>query len=399
MDDGREHVSRTHRVYPSLWPSLWLSHWLNLWRNLWRSLWLRCRAPMIGFLISIAACTILLVSLGESPYLLVEALRSTCLTSFGLGYTLFYATPLIFTGLAVALGFHCGLFNIGAEGQLYIGSIAIVLFANFFPGVSATLAVPLAILSAGIAGGLWGAIAGWLKAKRNSHEVIVTILLNFIGIALVDYLILYPLKNPQTQNPETVKIASAYHLPLLETICTRYGLEWFATTPVNMALFLAIFTALLVHIFLFHSVYGYELRAVGQNPVASGYAGISTKRTIVWALFLSGAMAGLVGLNEVLGHEHRVLQGFSPQYGFTGIAVALLARNHPLGILLSALLFGALHNSARELEFLSERVSKELSLVLQATLICFVAADTLIEKWLRKIRTTRKGSVHKVSHD
>lgn len=369
MDDGREHVNRAYS-----------------------SLWLCLRAPVIGLLISIAACTILLVILGESPLLLVEALRSTCLTSFGLGYTLFYATPLIFTGLAVALGFHCGLFNIGAEGQLYIGSIAIVLFAVFFPGVSATLAVPLAVLSAGIAGGLWGAIAGWLKAKRNSHEVVVTILLNFIGIAVVDYLILYPLRNPRTQNPETVKIAGAYHLPLLENISNSVGMEWFTATPVNMALVLAILTAFLVHLFLFHSVYGYELRAVGQNPIASGYAGISVKRTIVWAMFLSGALAGLVGLNEVLGHEHRVLQGFSPQYGFTGIAVALLARNHPLGILLSALLFGALHNSARELEFLSERVSKELSLVLQATLICFVAADTLIESWLSKIRTTREKS-------
>ncbi len=337
-------------------------------------------SPLVALSLATASCTCLLMILGESPSLLFDAFSNTLFTSFGLGYTLFYCTPLIFTGLSVAISFHCGLFNIGAEGQLYIGSLAIIFFSYFFPGVGSQVAIILAIVFSILAGSFWGAIAGWLKAKRNCHEVIVTILLNFIGISWVDYCILYVLKNPQTQNPETIHLPAAYHLPRLESLFAPLG--WFAATPANFSLFIAVLVALGTYVFLFHTVYGFELRCVGENPNASRFAGISVTHSTVLALSLSGAVAALVGINEVMGYDHKLVQGFSPQYGFTGIAVALVARNHPIGILISAFLFGALHNSSRELEFLSDRVSKELSQVLQAILIIFIAAEACLEKFL-----------------
>lgn len=344
----------------------------------WRP-WL---APLMGLTLSLLAGTLLLVCLGERPAVLWEALYEVCCTDFGLGYTLFYTTPYIFTGLAVAVCFQCGLFNIGGEGQLYIGAISIVMISRAFPSVPFWIGVPLGILSSAVAGGIWGGIAGWLKAQRGSHEVIVTILLNFLSVALVNYLILYVYDNPLNQNPETVETAVGYFIPTLHQIFAGMGLSVFDSTPANSALLIAIAMAVFCHFFLFHTSRGFALRSVGQNTTASRFAGISVNRQTISALTFGGALAGMVGVNEVMGYQHRVMEGFSPQYGFTGIAVALLARSHPLGVILSALLFGILQNSARELEFSSERVTKELSTVIQGTLIAFVAAQALWQKVL-----------------
>lgn len=347
-----------------------------------RSLFLALRAPVLGILFSLAACTIFLLCVGENPSVLFQALGNTLFTDFGLGYALFYTTPLIFTGLAVAVSFQCGLFNIGGEGQLYVGSIAIIVLGSLFPNLPSPIAIPLAFLTCAIAGGFWGGLAGWLKAKRGSHEVIVTILLNFIGIAMVNYLLLYRYRNPADPNPETAPVPESYWIAQLQDLLKPLGV--FNTTPVNVALFLAIAAAVACYFLLYRTTWGFELRAVGQNPTASRFGGISVEKNTVFALALSGALAGCVGINEIQGYQHRLIQGFSPQYGFTGIAVSLLARNHPLGILLTAFLFGTLSNSTRELEFLSEKVTKELSLVLQATLIAFVSADFLFAKHRRR---------------
>jgi len=339
------------------------------------------RSPLLGLIVAFAVCTLFLVSIKEDPWLLVGAFKNTFFTPFGLGYTIYYATPLIATGLSVALCFQAGLFNIGAEGQLYVGSIAIILVAKWFPHLPPVMAVPVGIIASFVAGAFWGSIAGLLKAWRGSHEVIVTILLNFIAISLVDYLLLYPLKNTTTQNTETITIPDAYTIPQFETLLP--------TTPANYALFLLLIAAVMTWAFLYRTTWGYELRAVGLNPTAARFAGISVKKITVLAMGLSGGLAGLVGVNEVMGNNHKVLQGFSPGYGFTGIAVSLLAKNHPVAVLLTAFLFGGLQNSAREIEFLSERVSKELSFVIQGTLIAFVSAEYLIERFLRARRLTR----------
>lgn len=345
--------------------------------------WQPILAPALGLALSLIAGTLLLVALGEKTTVLWEALYNVCFTDFGLGYTLFYTTPYIFTGLAVAVCFQCGLFNIGGEGQLYIGSIAIIVVSQLFSQAPLWVALPIGVLASALAGGFWGGLAGWLKAKRGSHEVIVTILLNFLAIALVNYLILYPYDNPEGQSPESLEIPVAYQLPTLNQFFAKAGVTLFDSTPANITLFLAIAVALLCYFFLFHTSSGFALRSVGQNPVASRFAGICVSSQTLFALFLGGALAGLVGVNEVMGYQHKVLEGFSPQYGFTGIAVALLARSHPIGVIFSALLFGILQNSARELEFLSEKVTKELATVIQGTLIAFVAAQAL---WIQGIK-------------
>ncbi|MBY0369965.1 ABC transporter permease [bacterium] len=337
-------------------------------------------APTLGLVLALLAGTTILVCLGESSSVLWEALYNVCFTDFGLGYTLFYTTPYLFTGLAVAICFRCGLFNIGGEGQLYLGAISVVVVATALPGLPSIVAVPLGIATAFLAGGLWGGLAGWLKARRGSHEVIVTILLNFLAIALVNYLLLYPYDNPHGQNPETLEIGESYRIPTLHTLSSWIGMPVFESTPANVSLFLALLMAVACHFFLFHTSRGFELRAVGQNADASRFAGIRVSTQTITALFLGGGLAGLVGVNEVMGYHYKVVEGFSPQYGFTGIAVALLARSSPLGIILSAFLFGILQNSARELEFLSERVTKELATVIQGILIAFVAAQYYWER-------------------
>ena len=311
----------------------------------------------------------LVAALGDSPWILVQAAYNTLATGFGLGYTFFYMTPLLCTGLSVAVCLRTGLFNIGAEGQLYMGSLAAVGVALAFPSLPWPLALPLAVWASAAAGAAWGGLAGFLKAKRGSHEVITTILLNFIAIALVDYCVLYPLKNPEVQNPETLPVATGFWLPNIDALVSPLGVHWFANTPVNVALVLALSLCVFIHWFLKRTVLGFELRVVGTSPDAARYQGIAVSSRTVFAMALGGACAGLVGVNEIFGHEHRLLQGFSPQYGFVGIAVALLARNRPLVVILTSFLFGALHTAAREVEFLGEHTSREVMLVIEALLI------------------------------
>ncbi len=343
--------------------------------------------PLLALLAALLVASGILIAVGERPSLLAEALSNSLFTSFGLGYTLFYATPLIFTGLAVAIPYQAGLFNIGAEGQLMWGAITVVIAGRFLAGLPSAVGIPLVILLSAMAGGVWGGLAGWWKAKRGAHEVIVTILLNFIAVGIVDYLLLYPFADPQVQAPQTLPIPEKLQLSLLSSLASSLGLNWFATTPVNLSLFMAIALAILCHKLMKQTPLGFELRVVGRNPRAAAFAGISVASRTALAMAFGGAMAGLVGVNEVMGYRHAMVEGFSPGYGFTGIAVALLARAHPIGILGTALLFGTLHNSARELEFLSDHVSKELSIVLQAVLIAVAASQGIWES----LKKRRKG--------
>lgn len=342
--------------------------------------------PLLSLTIAALAAIGIVLFAGESLSVLTEALHNTVGTSYGLGYTLFYTTPHIFTGLAVAVAFHCGLFNIGAEGQLYMGSLAVVIVAALFPAMSPWLGLPLVMVAIFLIAGGFAGIAGFLRAFRGSHEVIVTILLNFIAYAIVDYFILHVFHDPNSPNPETFTMGDGYRLSLLSDWAKRFGLTWFDTTPVNSSLGVALAACAVVYVLLFHTTWGFELRTVGRNPLAARYAGISVSRNMVLAFVLSGGLAGMVGLNEVMGNQYRLTQGFSPMYGFTGIAVAMLARNHPIGIIFSAFLFGFFHCASREIEFASDKISKEMSSVLQAVLISVVASEYLWAKWLRKAR-------------
>jgi simple sugar transport system permease protein len=288
--------------------------------------------------------------------------------------TLFYATPLIFTGLSVAVAYHAGLFNIGAEGQLTLGALAAAAVGAVWPRLWSPLAPVLAGLAAILAGTLWGAIPGWLRARRGSHEVINTIMLNFVAAGLASYVALYVLKNPNSQNPETRPIGAGYLI---------HKFSIFGGAPVSLALPLALLAAILVWVFLWRSVLGFELRAVGHSESAARAAGIDPGRIRIIAMCLAGGLAGLVGVGEVLGYAGKFKVGFSPEYGFIGIAVALLGRNQPAGVVAAALLFGALHKGAAALDLETERVTQELSLVLQALIILSVSAEGLWS-WLKR---------------
>ncbi|PWU19493.1 MAG: ABC transporter permease [Verrucomicrobia bacterium] len=311
---------------------------------------------------------------GENPW---EVLKILARGAFGsrenIGMTLFYTTPLIFTGLSVAVAFQAGLFNVGAEGQLNLGALAAAAIGALLPGLGWPMAPLLASLAALAAGTVWGAIPGWLRARRGSHEVIVTIMLNFVAVGLSTYVALYVLKNPESQNPETRPIGLAYMIP-------RLGV--FGDAPVSAALPLALLVAAIVWVFLRRTALGYELRAVGQSEPAARAAGIDATKMRILAMAIAGGLAGLVGVAEVLGNAGKFKVEFSPQYGFIGIAVALLGRNEPIGIVAAALLFGALHQGTRELDFSTEHITSEVSLVFQGLIILAVSAEP-VTNWFR----------------
>jgi simple sugar transport system permease protein len=306
---------------------------------------------------------------GENPWHVLRILVGSAFGSgYDLGMTLFYSTPLIFTGLSVAFAFHAGLFNIGAEGQLTLGALAAAALGALWPGAPWPWAPVMAAIAALLAGTLWGAIPGWLRARRGSHEVINTIMLNFIAAGLASYIALYWLKNPDSQNPETRPVGAGYRLGLWAV---------FGGAPVSAALLLALVAAGVVWLVLWRTALGFEIRAVGQSKSAARAAGIDVATIRIVALAVAGGLAGLVGVGEVLGNAGKFKVGFSPEYGFIGIAVALLGRNHPFGVLFAALLFGAMHKGTADLDLETEHVTRELSLVLQALIILSVSAEGL----------------------
>lgn len=307
--------------------------------------------------------------LGENPWSVLKILVNGAFGStHDLASTLFYTTPLIFTGLSVTIAFQCGLFNIGAEGQLLSGAFAATTVGILFANLGSPLAPFIAICASFIGGALWGFFAGYLKAKRGSHEVINTIMLNFIAVGITSWLTLYVFPNRGTQNPETQEIAAQFRVPSL--FLTEHA-------TVNFSFFLALLVAVLTWFFLWKTVLGYKLRATGQNITAARLSGISVNQMQILAMVLAGGVAGLVGVAEILGQAGKFRIGFSPEYGFMGIAVSLLGRNKPLGVVLSALLFGALHKGTMNLDLETENITRDLSLVFEALIILSVTAEGL----------------------
>ncbi|MBI4640229.1 MAG: ABC transporter permease [Candidatus Tectomicrobia bacterium] len=323
----------------------------------------------------------LILAVGENPLQVYGILLKGALGSKdGIGYSLFYATPLIFTGLAVAFGFRGGLFNIGGEGQLYVGAFAAAWIGLTFPTLPSFLLLPLSILSAFLAGAIWGAIPGILKARLGVHEVINTIMMNFLASGLVNYLVTYPYRAPGDMIPQTVEIPTSSRIPRMSFLLAPLGIDFPERVPFNAAFILALFVSFLIYLFLWKTRWGYEVRAVGLNPLASRYAGINVTWVTIITMTVSGGLAGLVGVHEVLGYRYRYYDHFSPGYGFLGIAVALLGRNHPLGVCLSALLFGVLMRGGLYLDVVTEHISKDIVEILQALLILVVASEKLFAK-------------------
>ncbi len=351
-------------------------------------------SPLIAVLAAFIVGGIIVLLIGDNPF---QAFGLLIGNSFGslndIGYTLFIATPLIFTGLAVAVAFRSGLLNIGAEGQLYVAAFATAWVGIKFGGtvvnvfgenvdyswtsLPAILLVPFCILTAIVAGGIWGAIPGVLKAKFGSHEVINTIMLNFIAVALVSYFTQYYYKQAGDPIMQTVPIGEAAHIPRISQFIP--GMPDFV--PLSVAFLLAILMCVLVYIFLWKTKWGYELRATGENASAAEYGGISPQKQIIIAMTISGALAGMVAIGEVMGDRYRYYDGFSDGWGYLGIAVALLGRNHPLGIIIAAIFFAVLKRGGIFVDLETRYVSKDLVEVLQALVILFVASSGVLRKW------------------
>ncbi len=356
-------------------------------------------APLAAIVAAFVVGGIIIWLVGDNPF---ETYRLLLANSFGsakdISSTLVYATPLIFTGLAVAVAFRCGLLNIGAEGQLYVAAFATAWVGIKFGGtvvdifgkkedwswmsLPAIVLVPLCILTAIVAGGLWGAIPGILKAKFGSHEVINTIMLNFIAISLVSYFTQYHYKIPGDPILQTAPIGEAAHIAQLNQFLPFIPKD----VPLNIAFLLAILMCFLVYIFLWKTKWGFELRAVGENAAAAEYGGISPQKQIIIAMTLSGALAGMVAVGEVLGYRHNYYDGFSAEWGFLGIAVALLGRNHPLGVFVAALFFAVLARGEIFVDAFTPKVSKDIGWVLQAIIILFVACFQIYARKSEKVK-------------
>lgn len=287
--------------------------------------------------------------------------------------SLVLATPYIFAGLAVALGFRCGLFNIGAEGQFYVGALGAAFVGYSITGLPWFIHLPLALLGGAVAGGIWGAIPGYLKAKFGAHEVVNTIMMNWIAFRLSDWLLNGPMK-AKGFRPVTPNIEVTAELPRFFPDPLRF----------NWGFPLALLFAFLVYWFLFKTTLGFEIRAVGANPDAARYSGMSIIRNFVLVMTLSGALAGLAGSAQVLGTDHWVGQGFSAGYGFDSIALALLGKSHPLGVVLAALLFGILRGGATSMQSLAG-IPIHIISVIQGMIIIFIAAPDII-RWIYRIR-------------
>ena len=319
--------------------------------------------PVLNLLLALLVTAALVLATGNDP---VAALRALVVGSLGsadaVGYTLYYATDMAFAGLAVAVAFQGGLFNIGAEGQAALAGIGVTAVALNGGALPAVVLVPLAILGGAALGAGWAAIPGWLQARRGSHIVVTTIMFNFIAASLLVWLVVNVLTAPGTMAPESRGFPPAAALPGL------------GASPVNLALPLALGTAVGVWLLVWRTPWGYALRVMGGSARVARYAGIPQGRMTVMVMALSGALAGGVAVNELLGAQHRLLLGFTGGYGFTGIAVALMGRNHPAGVLLAALLFGALTQGGAELAFEMPAVPSDVVVLIQGLVILFAGA-------------------------
>lgn len=331
--------------------------------------------PILNVAVAFLVAGLVVLVVGESP---VEAARLMMQGAFGygegVGFTLYYATNFILTGLAVAVAFHGGLFNIGGEGQAYLGGLGVALVALGLGGVLPWwLTLPLAMLAAFAFGAAWAFVPAILQARRGSHVVITTIMFNFIAASLMVYLLVGPLKPLGSMNPETRSFAEGGQLPKLGPLFRALGAD-LGGAPLNVTLFVALTSAVAVWVLIWRTRLGYEIRTFGHSPKAARYAGLSQTRITVLAMTLSGGLAGMMALNPVMGDQYRLQIDFPAGAGFVGIAVALMGRGHPAGIVPAALLFGVLYQGGAELAFDMPAISRDMIVIIQGLVILFAGA-------------------------
>jgi general nucleoside transport system permease protein len=330
--------------------------------------------PLINVAAAFFISGLVVTAIGENPIEAIKLLLGGSLGDLeGIGFTLYYATSFIFTGLAVAICFHAGLFNIGVEGQAYIaglGAALVCLYCGFLPGYSLAF---FAILAAALFGAAFAAIPGYLQAKRDSHIVITTIMFNYIASAIMGYLLVQVLRAPTQMNPETPKFPPGGIVPQFHEVLALVGVKW-PITPFNLAFLLALAAAFAVWLLIWRTRLGYEIRTVGANPTAAIYGGVSPARITIITTLLSGALAGGMAVNVIMGEEHRLILEYTAGFGFVGIAVALMGRAHPVGIILAAILFGMLYQGGAELAFDKPKISRDMIVVIQGLVVLFAGA-------------------------
>ncbi|MCC7321703.1 MAG: ABC transporter permease [Rubellimicrobium sp.] len=352
--------------------------------------------PLISIVLAMILSGAVIAAIGQNP---VTALRIMVAGAFGtsnnFGYTLYYATNFIFTGLAVSIAFHARLFNIGAEGQAGLGGLGVALVCLYLPWPHWSLALVAAILAAFAFGAAWAAIPAYLQVRRGSHIVITTIMFNAIAAALLNYLLVNIINLKGSMDPATARFPDSTHLPSLADMLRPLGIPFSTTAPANIALLLAILAAFLVWVLIWRTRLGYELRAFGHSESAARYAGINAFRITMIVMLASGGLAGLLAINKVMGEAERLVVGAVEGAGFIGIAVALMGRNHPLGVILAALLFGALTQGGQILsQNQTTSIPVELVIVIQALVIMFTGAlDEMVRAPLvRLFRSLRDRS-------
>lgn len=313
--------------------------------------------------------------IGADP---LQALKLLVLGAVGssesIGYTLYYATNFIFTGLAVAVAFHAGLFNIGGEGQAYIAGLGVVLVAlNLDAVLPWWVNFPLAIVAAAVVGAAWAFIPAYLQAKRGSHIVITTIMFNFIAASAMVYMLVGPLKPLSSMAPQTRDFLDGGQLPKLGWLMESIGFT-VRSAPLNISFLLALVMAWAVWMLIWRTKLGYEMRTYGFSPKAARYAGVGETRIIVVTMLISGGLAGMMALNPIMGDQHHMSLDFVSGAGFVGIAVALMGRSHPAGIVPAALLFGALYQGGAYLSFEMPNISRDMIVIIQGLVILFAGA-------------------------
>ena len=334
-------------------------------------LWISLAA--VGLALAVGA--VVIIWAGRSPLLAYYALWDATFGSWrGFGEALVSITPLIFTGLSVAFAFRTGLFNIGAEGQLIMGQMGAAVAGYAFAGLPAAVHVPLALLSGALLGALWGGIPGILKARLGAHEVINTIMMNYIALYFTHYLVIGPLKGHS-------------YLPVTKQVLDSAKLwRFIPPTRANIGVFAALFMALVVYFILWRTTLGYECRAVGLNPDAAEYAGINVSHKLVVSMMISGGLAGMGGAVQVLGVQHRFYDMFGfTGYGFDGIAVALLGNNHPIGVIAGASLFGILARGSQNMQSMAQ-VPRQIIGIVQAAVVIFVTGEYAVRRFLERRR-------------
>jgi ABC-type uncharacterized transport system permease subunit len=327
--------------------------------------------PVLNLLSALLVAALAIHLLGESPTeSLAILINSAVINPEGLSYTLFYASTFIFTGLAVSIAMKGGLFNIGAEGQMYVGGLGLtVAMLTLDHSLPAWLLIPAAMLGSALFGAAWAFLPGYLQARRGSHVVVTTIMFNFIAADLMNFIIVKYLIPEGQQNPASRVFADAAALPQLNT--------WFPVlgdTPLNISFLIAIAALVIYGVMVWRSSWGYQLRATGLNQHAAHYAGVSISRMVIVTMLVSGALAGLAAVNSVMGSTHYLSLNFPAGAGFVGIAIALMGRQHPVGIFLSSVLFGALIQGGFDLSLEKPNIPQETFIFIQGLIILFCGA-------------------------